>query len=163
MNVLGVIFDSKLQWAPQVANCITKSQNALNAVKLIKRFFTRTELLQLITSNFYSILYYNSEIWHLPSLNTLLKAKLMSASAKALKVCMFHPDNIISFKRIHAINKRATPNAMMNYHLGIQLFKLYNTREHSLEWLHLNQNQILTSRQMLYKLFHLVLDQIISR
>ena len=42
---------------------------------------------------------------------------------------------------------------MMNYNLGIQLYKLYNTREHSLEWLHLNQNQILTSRQVYFEIF----------
>ena len=152
INVLGVIFDSKLQWAPQVSHCVTKSLNALNAIKLIKRFFKRDELLQLVTSNFYSILYYNSEIWHLPNLNNSLKSKLISASARALKVCMYYPDPMMSFERIHAINKRATPNAIMNYNLGIQLYKLYNTREHSLEWLHLNQNQILTSRQTRFQI-----------
>ena len=70
----------------------------------------------------------------------------MSAFARALKVCMYYPDPMMSFEHIHVLNKRATPNAMMNYNLGIQLYKLNNTREHSLEWLHLNQNQILTSR-----------------
>ena len=152
INVLGVIFDSKLQWATHVANCVSKSLKALNAIKLIKRFFCKKELLQLVTSNFYSVLYYNSEIWHLPSLNSNLKAKLMSASAKALKVCMYYPDPLISFERIHNINKRAPPNDMMKYNLGIQLFKLYNSREHSLEWLHLNHNQILTSRQTHFKI-----------
>ena len=42
-----------------------------------KKYFNTTELLQLITSNFYSILYYNSEIWHLPSLKGNLKGKLL--------------------------------------------------------------------------------------
>ena len=82
-----------------------------------------------------------------------LKGKLMSASAKALKVCMYYPDPMISFENIHLLNKRATPNAMMKYNLGIQLYKLYNSREHSLEWLHLNLNQILTSRQSCFEIF----------
>ena len=90
--------------------------NALNPVKYIKKFCNKAELLQLITSNFYSILCYNSEIWHLPSLNNSLKAKLMSASAKAIKVCMYYPDPMISFERIHAINHRATHNAIMKYY-----------------------------------------------
>ena len=60
MKVLGVIFDTKLQWAPHVAHWVSKSLNALNAIKLIKKFFDKKELLQLITSNFYSTLYYNS-------------------------------------------------------------------------------------------------------
>ena len=75
INVLGVIFDSKLQWALQILHCVSKSLNALNAIKLIKKFFNRTELLQLVTSNFYSILYYNSGIWHLPNLKNALKSK----------------------------------------------------------------------------------------
>ena len=72
INVLGVIFDSKLQWSEQVADAASK---ALNAIKLIKCFFNKTELLQLITSNVFSLLYYNSEIWHLPSLKTGFKQK----------------------------------------------------------------------------------------
>ena len=39
MNVLGVIFDSKLQWSNQVANSIRKANAALHAIKLIKTFF----------------------------------------------------------------------------------------------------------------------------
>ena len=68
INVLGVIFDSKLQWADHIAQAITKSFDALNAIRLIKKNFTPKELFQLITSKFYLLFYYNSEIWHLPSL-----------------------------------------------------------------------------------------------
>ena len=60
--------------------------------------------------------------------------------------CAFAVD--ITVKRIHVVNKRATPTDLMNYNLGIQLFKLYNSKEHLLKWLHLNHNQILTSRQI---------------
>ena len=38
MNVLGVIFDSKMQWSNQVAHAIKRSTKALNAIKLIKKF-----------------------------------------------------------------------------------------------------------------------------
>ena len=114
INVLGVIFDTKLQWAPQIANCVSKSISALNAIKLTKNFFNKQELLQLVTSNFFSVLYYNSEIWHLPSLNNNLKTKLMSVFARALKVCMYYPDPFLSFERIHSINKRAPQTIWWN-------------------------------------------------
>ena len=55
INVLGIIFDSKLEWGPQVANPITKSTRALNAISLIRNYFNQEELLKLITSNVYSI------------------------------------------------------------------------------------------------------------
>ena len=114
---------------------------------MIKRYFNKDELLQLITSNVLSILYYNSEIWHLPNLKGNLKQKLLSVSAKAIKISMYYPDPMISFDEIHAMNNRALPGSLLQYKLAIQLFKLYNTNTHSMEWVELNLNQILTSRQ----------------
>ena len=97
--------------------------------------------------HFYSTLYYNSEIWLLPSLKSQLKQSLLSVSSKALKLCMFYPDRMTSFERIHEINKRATPTEITIYKLAIQLFKLYDTPLPTQEWSHLNQNQFFTSRQ----------------
>jgi hypothetical protein len=75
-NVLGVIFDSKLQWYNQVAHTIEKANSTLDAIKMISRFFTLGELVSLITSNFYSNLFYTSETWHIPSLNSNLKQNI---------------------------------------------------------------------------------------
>ena len=69
MNVLGVAFDSKLNWQIQIENTITKAKNALNTIKLIKKYFKKDELLTLVTANYYSVLYYSSEIWQIPTLN----------------------------------------------------------------------------------------------
>ena len=88
INVLGVLFDQKLQWSEHIALCTSKSSKALTAVRMIKKYFTTKELLQIVTSNVYSILYYNSEIWHLASLKSNLKQKLLSTSAKAISTCV---------------------------------------------------------------------------
>ena len=69
MNVLGVTFDSKLNWQIQVPSAITKNKSSFHAIKLISKYFKKYENLQLLTSNFYLVLYYNSEIWHLPTLS----------------------------------------------------------------------------------------------
>ena len=85
-----------MQWSKDhLIKAIKRSTKALNAIKLIKNFFNQQELLSLVTSNFYSIL--NSEIWQLPSLKVTLKQKLLSASAKALKVCARLANNDTSF------------------------------------------------------------------
>ena len=86
MNVLGVEFDSKLNWNPHINKAILKSNKSLYAIKLIRKYFNSKEILNLLTSNYYSILYYNSEIWHLPSLSPETKQMLLSASANALKI-----------------------------------------------------------------------------
>ena len=151
-NVLGVIFDSKLQWSDHISRTIKRSMNALNAIQIIRNFFTKQELLGLVTSNLYSILYYNSEIWHLPTLKPTLKQKNLSASAKALKVCIKNLEPMTSFDNIHIMCNRATPNKMLNYKLALSLFKLYNCNYNSLEFVNLNFSQVLTSRQTTFKI-----------
>ena len=147
INILGVIFDAKLQWSDHISHAIKRSMNALNAIRLIRRYFKKEELLSLVTSNFYSILYYNSEIWHLPSLKPTLKQKLLSASARALKVCNSQADNYMSFEAIHELCKRATPSKIQKFKLAICLHKLYNIEFNPTEFYLLNDNQVVTSRQ----------------
>ena len=65
---------------------------------------------------------------------------------------MYYPDPMISFTNIHVMNQRATPESMLLYRLSIQHFKLYNTKDHSFEWVSLNWNQILTSRQSKFEI-----------
>ena len=146
MNVLGVQFDSKLTWEEHVNKTINKSKRALHAIRLIKKYFTKQELLNLLTSNYYSILYYNSEIWHLTTLKQDLKKKLLSASANALKICSTWTEDNISFERLHQMNKRATPMKMSMYKLAIQLFKIYNSENASPDWIDLNLQQNLNGR-----------------
>ena len=59
-------------------------------------------------------------------------------------------NHMISFENIYKMNKWAMPEAFMSYKCAIQLYKLYNSNKHSLEWTCLNLNQILTtSKQIL--------------
>ena len=150
INVLGVIFDQKLQWQEQIASCALKSNRALSAIRLIRKFFTTKELLQLVTSNFFSILYYNSEIWHLPTLKQNLKKKLMSLSANALKLCINFDTRMVSYDKIHEMTRRATPEKYLLYRHALMLFKILNSSDYSLEWCGLNCNQIFTSRQVCF-------------
>ena len=53
MSILGIIFDSKLQWHLQINNAIKKSRQALHAISQIKRYFTSNELLSIITSSYF--------------------------------------------------------------------------------------------------------------
>ena len=88
-----------------------KSMNALGTPhdQHDQKKFTQPEILALLTSNFYSILYYNSKIWHLPKLKPELNQHLLATSAKALKTSQRHPDQMESFVNIHKSCKRALP------------------------------------------------------
>ena len=154
IKVLGVIFDSKLQWTAQISNVIKKSDKALNAIKMIKNHLTIPELITLLTANFYSILYYNSEIWHIPNLSPYLKNLLQSKSANALKICTQTYNLSMSYVKWHEINKRGTPEIFCLYKHSILLHSLYNTHKPHLEWLALNFNQNFNSREKTLKIFN---------
>ena len=80
----------------------------------------------LLTSNFYSILYYNCEIWLSQGLNSRLKQQILAASANALKIINNVSDMRTSFIQLHNLEKRAMPMNFTKYRLAIQLFKIYN-------------------------------------
>ena len=81
MNVLGVTFDSKLNWQPQIQRAISNLKKALHAVHLIRKFLKKDELLKIVTSNYYSIRYFNTGIWLLATLCHNSKKNLLSALA----------------------------------------------------------------------------------
>jgi hypothetical protein len=126
MDVLGVIFDSRLSWADHVTSAVNRANRSLNAIKIIRKFFNTSELINLITSNFYSVLYYNSEVWNIPSLGQALKHSLFVASTRALQVCLNYPDNTISFMELHKITKIATPEMYSKYKLALLLYGIFN-------------------------------------
>jgi hypothetical protein len=99
----------------------------------------------LVTSNVFSILYYNSDIWHLPTLNSNLKCDIRSSSVNALKMCATNYNYWMSYYFLHTINKRAQPNHILKFKLTLMLFKMYRDQIPTIEWVALNNDQIFTS------------------
>ena len=141
INILGVLFDSKLQWNDQVAQSIRKSKQALHALRLVNKYMTKTEMKILLTANFYSTLYYNCEVWLIPTLSPILKQQLLSASANGLRILGGMNDERISFEQLHRLHKRATPTNMMKHRMSIQLYKIYNGTMDGEDWMDLNLQQ----------------------
>ncbi len=56
INVLCVIFDSKLMWSEHIASVIAKSKRSLNSLKIIRKCFSTDELIKSVTSNFFQFL-----------------------------------------------------------------------------------------------------------
>ena len=152
INVLGITFDSKLQWIPQISRAINGANKSLQAVKLISKYFNKTEITQLLTSNFYSKLFYGAEIWHIPTLNKHCKKLLVSASANALKLCNKVNDPFTSHLELHRANSRALPRNFCLYRHCLLLYKLYNNQSATKDWLDLNFQLIITSRQQNFEI-----------
>ena len=155
MNVLGVTFDSRLNWNDHVAQTIKKTNSALHCIRQIKYYFNPNELLQIITSNVYSIMYYNSEIWNIPTLHHEAKQKLLSISANALKICTPTYHDRMSHLELHTLNKRATPDQMCVYKQAMVLYKLIETQSPIADWIDLNHQQSFNRRDTYFKFFRL--------
>ena len=153
MNVLGVTFDTKLNWQLHIANAIFKARKALFALRLLKRFFTNDEMRTLLDAHFYSVLYYNAAIWLTPSLSPDMKQNLLSISANALRSCLMHGSLDISFDRLHKTHKKCTPTQIMYYQMALNLFKIVNNTDHELsfESLTILDQVICTRRQIKFQ------------
>ena len=151
MNVLGLTFDSRLNWAPQVSRAIKSANISLQAIRMINKYFTTPEIVQLLTSYFYSKLYYGSEIWQIPKLNQNCKKQLLTASANALKLCdkIYNPN--ISYVDLHKKFNRALPDKFYMYRHCLLLFKVFNNMIPRKDWLDLNFQMINTSRQKFFE------------
>ena len=152
INVLGIQFDSRMQWNEQVTQAINKSKRALHGIKLIRKYLTNKETKMLLTSNFYSILYYNCEVWLSQGLNSRHKQQILAASANALKILNNISDLRISFVQRHIHEKRALPMNFAKYRLAIQLYKIYNGDVYNDDWLDMNSQQNFNRRSGLFQI-----------
>jgi hypothetical protein len=106
-----------------ITSAVNRANSSLKAIKIIRKFFNTSELINLITNNFYSVLYYKSEVWNIPSLGQDLKHSLFLASARALQVCLNYPDSSISYMDLQKMAKRATPEMFCKYKTALLLYK----------------------------------------
>ena len=152
MNVLGVTFDSKLNWSSHIAKAIAKAKKALYGLRLLRKYFNKDQMRTLLDSYFYSVLYYNSVIWLTPEICSQMKQSLLSIS-NALRSCMLNNCTEISFIRIHEIWKKCTPSQIMLYQNSLELHKFLNTIDGYLTTEHVRvlTNIICTSRQLTFE------------
>jgi hypothetical protein len=105
MTILGIIFNENLTWSEHIEQAIKNSKKILHAIWIIKNYFSPPEVKELLTSLFFSKLYYRSEIWHLPDLSIALKKSLKKCSANALKLCITNYNQFSTYTEIHKKSK----------------------------------------------------------
>jgi hypothetical protein len=120
MNVLGIVFDSRLEWARQVDKSILRARQSSQALRRIKDYFTITEKNSLVTSLVFSRMYYGSEIWLLPNLKERHFNRLFSQSGRSLKLI----NKDLSYSVLHETFSRATPKIFSLYQTCINYYDL---------------------------------------
>ena len=151
INVLGVLFDSKLNWNSQASQSIAKAKKSLYALRLLKRNFNNQEMRALLDANFFSILYYNSVVWLTPNLCPEMKQSLLSISANALRTCL-NLSYDLSFENVHKLSKKCTPKQIMLYQISLKLHKVLNDPNLKTETINVIEQSVFTSRQITFEI-----------
>ena len=146
IKILGVTFDSKLNWSNHITKTILKCKKTLQAIRLISNYFTIDEKLNIVTSLLYSRLYYAAEVWLIPTLKSNLKQKLYNISKLSLKIVAEDHYNVFSGEELHFLFNRFTPNQMSNYVALLNLHRIINNRIPEEIWIELQFNVLPITR-----------------
>ena len=123
------------------------------ALRLLRKFFNPSQMRTLLDSYFYSVLYYNAVIWLQPEIGCAMKQKLLSISSCALRTCLMNKNNVISFEKIHELNKKCTPEQIMKYQASLLLHKTTNFEVPDFEAITVLNQMTVTSRQTSFIIF----------
>ena len=148
MNILGITFDCNLKWNQHYTKTIREANSNLYAIKRIAKFFNKEERTMLITSLFYSKLYYGSEVWHLPERTVAQNKMLKYASANALRIITNEITIFHTHTQIHNMTRRALPDQMMKYKHALLMYKLFRQCTPETEFIQLNFQANLSQRQL---------------
>ena len=78
-----------------------------------EREIYKEERITLVTSLYFSKLYYGFEIWHLPEQTATQNKQLKFASANALRICDNDITMFTTHTEIHKMTGRALPNQIV--------------------------------------------------
>jgi hypothetical protein len=111
IKVLGILFDDALSWLPHVQRTITKSNRMFHGLKLIRKYLSLKQASQVMTSFYYSILYYGAELWLHRNVSFSIKRMIRSAHYRALRLIYGN----LKRDELDKIGKRATPDEWSDY------------------------------------------------
>jgi len=124
MRVLGIIFDEHLKWETQIRSILSKCRSKLSVLRRIKKRFTTDQFLKIVTSQYYSNLYYCSSVWLSTETRWILKRMINSAHYKALRISINDFKNRTSRDTLNNKLKRATPSEWSNYTTASLVIKI---------------------------------------
>lgn len=128
MKVLGVCFDNKLNWSTQVDKAILKMHKLSGTMKYLRKYFTEDELTIILKGQLLSSVYYNSEVWLIPTLHAMMKRRLLSASAGLIKATYGLHEWHISNRDLHELGGLPTPEQWSKYVTARTLHSILNTQ-----------------------------------
>jgi hypothetical protein len=128
INVLGILFDQKLTWIPQLQQSLNKAARTRRGIGMIQKFFNEKELMKLASSLFYSRLYYGAEVWLDPVMTKQNESRLLSSSNSILNIVRKGISRSSSSKiDLHKSLNQATPRMWADYVTAKALHRVLST------------------------------------
>ncbi len=118
MKVSGVVCDHKLTWEKHVRQTVAKSSAKLSVLQKLRKFYTQKQFIQILTSQFFSNLYYCSQAWLRSATSKKLGKLVSSVHYRALRVSLneFRPKT--NREKIDLLCKRASPKQWSTYSIS---------------------------------------------
>jgi len=63
MKVLGIYFDEKLSWTPQIKTNTNKISRLTSELKFLRKRLSKRSSLKVTTCQYYGLLYKGSQVW----------------------------------------------------------------------------------------------------
>jgi len=130
LKALGIYLDENLNFERHVQYISNSCQKINMGFNILKKHFNLNELLHLVTSLYFSKMYYASEVWLSHNLTVKLQKTLLSVSARVLKTISgirCDQNDRISFIELHKQFNRATPVMMTSYVQATCLHRVLNS------------------------------------
>jgi len=115
IKILGIKFESNLEWDVQVQASIKKSRIILKKLRFISRFIDKKHMMKVITAHLFSMLYYAAPVWLNPLTRKRHITMLNSIHYRAMRLSIGDWRNKIPRREVDLKCKRATPTQWMAY------------------------------------------------
>jgi len=125
MRILGVQFDENMSWSKQLEKVVASCQRMKPALHVLNKKLSRNNFKKVISSHYFSVLYYASEVWF----NCLSKKdqkKVASMHYWAVRMLVFDFKFKISRDQLDYLSKRASPFQLNNFKLAKLLISICN-------------------------------------
>jgi hypothetical protein len=126
MKALGVYLTPNLSWDKHIDNILNRTAFLIHRTKYLARWLKKEDLLKLITSQYFSIIYYAAPVW-IGSLTSKAWTRLNAAHYRALRACLKDYKKRKRKRDLDLEAKRATPAEWGMYSVVATVIKLYNS------------------------------------
>ncbi len=125
IKALGTIFSSDLSWHKHIDYAIKKSNHIVKRIRFLSRWLDKKDLLQLVTTQYFPVIFYSSPLWT-NCLDWASLKRLNSAHYRAIRAALRIRDvRSKSRKVLDELSSRATPSQWLNYSLASTVIRLY--------------------------------------